>query len=114
MEPLDGAETDIVPGRELIVQKVLEDGRDITSPGDRINIVHIDPVDADSPLLWGFQTGQQFRECGFAGTIESDNRQRLSDVDPQVQTIVHRRIPPGVGETHLLEANLLPGQAVRW
>ena len=107
---VDIAQPDVVADAQVVVNVILEDHADLALPGDRIELLEIDPVQGDRPLLGIVEAAEQLDQRRFAGTVFADQGDHFSR--PQLEIDLVQRLPrgPGIGKTDVFEEQPLPGK----
>ncbi len=94
---------DVLDRWELEVCEVLEDHAEFGSPLGEIQIGEVRAVDENPAGVGSVEPAEELQQCGLACSVRSDDGQRLSRLDDEIQPIEHRTFGAGVGEGDVVE-----------
>ena len=72
------------------------------------DVAEVVSVEADRPGRRVVEAREQRRDRGLAGAGRADERERLAGMDLEIDAVQHRPVGTGIGEVHVLEADLAP------
>ncbi len=97
-------EPDVLGGRCLEADVVLEQHRHLGTPGVGVEVGQVDAVDGDAPPVRGVQAGEQLDQRGLPGAVGTDDGQALTGRDLEVEPGKDRAGGARVREVDRLEA----------
>src|SRR6185437_3208318 len=71
-----GAELYVLAGGQRVLDEILEDDRQLTTPRGVAEIPDIHAVSGDPALGWLVETGEDLGHGGLAGAVEPDHREQ--------------------------------------
>ena len=98
-----GADRDVVRGRQLVPDEVLEDHADLAAPRGDVEVGQVGAVHREAARGGLVQPGQQLDQRRLARAVDADDRGAQPRRQLQVEPVEHRPAAARVGEVHVLE-----------